>query len=854
MAWAKPSIGAWLGCAFLAVLVALSVGMRYARQSTGQAVSLIGSVETQYEPVLRKSRELSESITAFQRVVMERSHAATIGDPATVAESATRITTAFDGYTLLATALPLSVPPDLQPRLLNFRSQGIALGELSRQRATEIQRSLAALDQLVARASRTGLGIESGDQVFARKSFAELSRAAATMRASARLLATLPTPATQQAALSDRAAFAALLHSHAAEFQLSPGRAWFELMREDLQSAARGQARFLQLDQDLDAMRDGFELEAQQLGMAVETGLQQPAWAALTAAAGRARQAAAATEQHLQQVTAGILCVVLLIGAMVMLGIAAPVRRLLEGTRHLARGTLEARVPRGGVRELDELAGAFNDMATALAASQQTLREHQVVLEERIARRTRDLHHLAHHDPLTDLPNRRELAARLASTIERSRAAASTCAVVYMDIDNFKTINDSLGHQFGDRVLREIGARLAQVAGHGGFLARLGGDEFTLVAESIKTAAAAEHHVGQIMRAFARPLRVGDRDLMVSLSAGIALYPQHGDSAEALLRAADSALYDAKERGRNGFQLYREELLAAASHRFTTEQALRRALENDEFLLYFQPEISLSDRRTTVVEALLRWRQPDGRIAPAGEFIDIAEKSGLILELSDWLLRRAVESARELRANGWPQARVAINVSAQQFLSGRFVEAVERTLREAQMSADCLEVELTESALQTGRLAVAALHELRRLGVAVALDDFGAGYSTLKSIEELPLTRVKLDRSLTKDLETNATAAAFALSCIRLCQGIGLAVTAEGIERPEQLDSLAHCGDVQVQGYLIARPAPLEEVMRFIPEAAARIAAVWPHAPQRRRDATPERDPAPVTFLRPRTG
>ncbi|MDE2220526.1 MAG: EAL domain-containing protein, partial [Gammaproteobacteria bacterium] len=679
----------------------------------------------------------------------------------------------------------------------------------------------------------------------------ELSRAAAALRARVLMRFASPSDATAQAAAASDAALTSLFRAHAQEFARSPGGAWLELMRDDLTAATQGRVHFIALDQTIQSSLHDFDQAERELDAAIESGLQKPAWQALTAAAGKARAAAERTEVNLTRVTLGIILVVLLIAAIAQLGIVSPVRRLLDGTRRLARGSLDARVPRGGVRELDELAVAFNDMAEALHGTQQSLREHQAVLEERIAQRTEDLHHLAHHDPLTELPNRRDLHRRLAATIEEARARSSSCAVLYFDIDNFKTINDTLGHQYGDRVLRAIAARLLRVAGKVGFLARLGGDEFTLVIPTVRQALAVERFMAHLLREFATPLRVDERDLLVSLSAGIALYPEHGDSAEALLRAADSALHDAKEKGRSGFQFYRAELLAGASHRFHTEQALRHALGNGDFRLHYQPEVSLLTRRTTAVEALLRWQRPDGQLTTAGEFIDIAEQSGLLLELSDWLLRGAVEAARELRAGPWPGARVAVNVSPQQFIAGRFVGSVEKALRNARMGADCLEIELTENALQTGRRATEALLELRRLGVAVALDDFGTGYSTLKSIEELPLTRVKLDRSLVRNIEGNANAAAFAHSCVQLCQSRALAVTVEGIERPGQLDALVSCGDIQVQGFLIAPPAPLHDLAAFIPETQARIAAVWPAGAVRARDDKAG-ETSSVTFLRPR--
>ena len=850
---ARPSIRVALSLAFLVVFVALAFGMRLAHQSTGEAAHLIGSVERQYEPTLRKARELEEALTRYSQYVVAEAHTRSVDLNTELMDSSTRVLTVFDQYARLSSATPGVPNSNLRTRLEGFRTQGLAIADLCRQRESYTHASLLALNSLTTRAALAAQGFEAGDQVYTRKSLSELSRAAATLRTSMLMFYASPSDANAHAAADSEAAIRTLFHEHADEFAHAPGRAWYELTRDDLAAAARGRTHFLELEQAIGTSSADFEQSSRELDAVIESDLQRPAWQALTQAAGHARAAAERTEAHITRVTVGILALVLVIALVILLGIAAPIRRLLEGTRHLARGALDARVPRGGVRELDELAIAFNDMAEALNSSQQALREHQAVLEERIAQRTEDLRHLAHHDPLTELPNRRELTARLATTIAHAQANGTSCAVLYLDIDNFKTINDTLGHQFGDRVLRAIAARFLALAGKVGFVARLGGDEFTLVVPTVKSPLAIERYMAYILREFTTPLRVDDRELLVSLSAGIALYPEHGDSVESLLRAADSALHDAKDRGRNGFQVYRAELLAGASHRFHTEQALRHALSTGDFLLHYQPEVSLQTKRTTVVEALLRWRRPDGRVVAADEFIEIAEQSGLLLELSDWLLRSAVGAARELRTGIWPNARVAINVSAQQFLAGRFVERVQKALAVAKMPADCLEVELTESALQTGRSATEALQELRRLGVAVALDDFGTGYSTLKSIEELPLTRVKLDRSLVRNIEENASEAAFAHSCVQLCQSRGLTVTVEGIERASQLDALESCGDIQVQGYLLAQPATLDEIARFIVETPARLAAVWPTWADRLNDDAARGDTASVTFLRNRT-
>ena len=848
----RPSLAACLTLALVAVSAVLLIGMRLAQQSTEETIALVSGVERRYEPVLSLSHELGEAVAAFDRQVAELPGAAPAESIAAVNAAAVRMLASFEAVARLPATDPPVAQPLLRDRVQELQSLGLGIAELYRQRTLDVRGTVDALDSLASRTARAAGGVESGGQVLAPKSLIDLATSAAAMRASAMRLFAAASPASADDFTRDRAAFATLLRSHASEFARSPGRAWLELEREDLAAETAAEARFLDIERRIRPAREEFRVAAQRLEALLESTLQRPAWAALAQAATQARITAERAETHLIRVAIAVLVVLLAIAGTIAVGIIGPARALLAGTRRLAGGALDTRAPRGGVRELDELAAAFNDMAETLSTSRKELHDQQLALEDRVAERTAQLRHLANHDPLTGLPNRRELEAQLAAAIERARSGKRGFAVFYMDIDNFKTINDTLGHQFGDRVLREIGTRLQQTAGSNGFLARLGGDEFTLVVDRIRSGAAAEEFVGRIMRAFQKPIRTRDRELLVSLSVGIAVCPEHGDSTEGLLQAADSALFHAKDRGRNGYSLYRPEFLAAASHRFHTEQGLRRALESDDLLLYLQPEVSLTDLQTTVVEALLRWRQPDGRIASAAEFMAVAEQSGLILELSDWVLRRAVEVARRLRSDTWPRARVAVNISAQQFLTGRFVEGVERVLRETQMPADCLEIELTETALQTGRLAVHALHDLRRIGVSVALDDFGAGYSSLKSLEELPLTRVKLDRSLTHTIASNPRAAAIATSMIRLCQGLGLTVTAEGIETPEQLDVLADCVGLQVQGYLIARPAPLEDVARFITTTPARMTSVWRGAASEAVAKSPAVEDANVTFLRPR--
>ncbi len=849
---ARLSIAGYLGLAFLAVLAVLVLGLRWAQQSARETAAMVTGVESRSGPILRIAAGLNDAITAFDQDLVALSRAAPAEGFERFRNSAQRLLTALYDYERLAASTPELPGSTLEERIVAYRTDGLGIGDLYHQRDMRARECLAAAESLANRSTRAAGGVESGEQVVARKTMADLARAAAALRESV-TTAVLSTRTDQDAAAArDGGAFRTLLRGHAGELSRAPGQAWLELERDDLAITLRAFREARELDERIEAQRAAMATTARELKGLVETDLREPAVKMLTDVAARARATAQHSEQQFTRVAASVLGVILVIAISIIYGIVSPARRLLEATRHLSRGALDTRVPRGGVRELDELALSFNEMAHALDHTQGALQQQRAALEDRVAQRTAQLRYLANHDALTGLPNRRELATRLGGAIERARSARRCCAVLYVDIDNFKTINDSMGHEFGDRFLRGIGTRLGEVAGEGTFLARLGGDEFMLIIEGITSTASAEGRADRLLRAFQKPVQIDGRDLLTSFSIGVAVFPEHGDSAETLIRASDSALFHAKERGRNGFSVYRPELLAAASKRFHMEQGLRRALETGDFLLHYQPEVSLIDMKTTVVEALLRWRQDDGRIAPAAEFMAVAEQSGLILELSDWVLHQAIATARELRSRPWPQARIAINVSAEQFLTGRFVESVERALREANMPADCLEIELTETALQTGRVAVASLHALRRLGVTIALDDFGAGYSSLKSIDELPLTRVKLDRSLMQDIDLNGTASAIADSIVRLCRTLGLSVTAEGIEHPAQLDFLAGCGDVHAQGYLIARPAPLADVAQFAQDTASRLAAAWPGHAAARASAARFGHPSPVAILRPR--
>jgi diguanylate cyclase (GGDEF)-like protein len=512
----------------------------------------------------------------------------------------------------------------------------------------------------------------------------------------------------------------------------------------------------------------------------------------------------------------GVVALVMYIGIATTLSIVRPVRRLLRATHRIAKGDADARVPRGGIKELDTLAVAFNDMARELGAAKAAAGHYQQQLEDRVAERTLQLQQLADHDPLTGLPNRRQLFPLLAEAIEQAQAADKVVGVFFIDIDNFKYINDSLGHAYGDRVLVAVANRLEAAAREFGFSARLGGDEFTVVYESASQPAEIRAAGSSVVQAFQKHLSVDGRDINISVSVGASFFPDHGEDPESLLQAADAALFRAKKMGRSQMSVFTPDLLTTAAVNFTTEQGLRRAIDRGEFELLFQPELSAESLEVTLVEALIRWRMPDGSLVAPGQFLAIAEESGLIIEISDWVLRSAIEAASQWHHGAWPQACVAINVSPRQLRDDRFVDRLQALLELHSLPPRCIEIELTESVLQTGPSTVDTLKRLRALGVAIALDDFGTGYSSFASLQTLPLSRIKLDRSLVAGIDTSPRSAAITRGIINMCQGLGLDITAEGVERAEQFSFLVEHRGMFLQGFLLARPSPRDEIIPLL--------------------------------------
>jgi diguanylate cyclase (GGDEF)-like protein/PAS domain S-box-containing protein len=417
------------------------------------------------------------------------------------------------------------------------------------------------------------------------------------------------------------------------------------------------------------------------------------------------------------------------------------------------------------------------------------------------------LAHLAHHDPLTDLPNRLLFHDRLGHALSRAHRDDAQLAVLFIDLDRFKHINDSLGHLAGDGLLQEVARRLTGAVRQEDTVARMGGDEFTLLLEDLRRPEDAAVLARKLLDALARPYAIAGKELFVTASVGISLYPRDGASAEELVRNADAAMYQAKDDGRNGYHFYTPELTAAALQRVHLEADLRRALRRGELVVHYQPQIELGSGRLIGAEALVRWRHPEQGLIPPDRFIHLAEDTGLIIELGELVLRAACRQAMEWLADGVPIERIAVNVSAQQVQRSDFVATVRKVLAETGLPAGHLELEVTETFIMgQAEEGIRALHQLREMGVRLAVDDFGTGYSSLGYLKRLPIHMLKIDRSFVSELQDDSEDLAIAKAVIALGRTLGLQVIAEGVEHDDQAGLLLAEGCHYAQGYLFGRP------------------------------------------------
>ena len=422
------------------------------------------------------------------------------------------------------------------------------------------------------------------------------------------------------------------------------------------------------------------------------------------------------------------------------------------------------------------------------------------------------LWHQAFHDALTGLPNRVLLKDRLKVEIAHANRNCHMVGVIFLDLDRFKIINDTLGHTAGDKLLQEIAKRLENSVRTVDAVARLGGDEFTILVTGLTKMEGIAKIANKILETVKQPLDIEGQQLYVTTSMGISIYPNDGKDVTTLLKNADAAMYLAKEKGRNNYQLYTASMNEKAFERLKMENNLRRALDQDEFVLYYQPRININTKEVIGMEALIRWQHPEKGLVPPNDFIPIVEETGLIVPIGEWVLRTACAQNKAWQEAGYPKVRVAVNISARQFQLQNFVETVTKALEETGLDPRWLELEITESvAMQNVEYTYDMLKRLQTMGIDLAIDDFGTGYSSLSYLKKFPINKLKIDKSFVEEISTNPDSAAIAQTVLVLGKSLKFGVVAEGVENQEQVDFLQGNDCEEMQGYLFGKPIPAEE-------------------------------------------
>jgi diguanylate cyclase (GGDEF)-like protein len=516
-----------------------------------------------------------------------------------------------------------------------------------------------------------------------------------------------------------------------------------------------------------------------------------------------------------------------LLGSMLQRRILRPIDELARAMQAVtAHHDFSARVSPAGKDEIALLGRGFNSMLQELEKHAQD----KEVFEAR-------LEYQALNDELTGLPNRRLMADRLNQTLAVATRNLTGAALLYIDLDGFKLVNDSLGHSVGDLLLAEVGKRLQSRVRESDTLARLGGDEFAIIMGGISS----KQHPGrlgaELLEALAEPFCIEGQEIRIGASIGVSLFPDHGVSSVLLLQNADSAMYAAKRAGKNQVAYFSDNLGTSVRERLNLEHELRLALERGEITVHYQPEFELGTFNIVRFEALARWNHPTLGQIPPGKFIPVAEEAGLIVELGAYILDRACREALRWQDAASDPIQVAVNVSSIQFARDAFVDEVAEVLRITGLSPTLLQIELTESVLVNGMEHVArAMHRLSKLGVMMAVDDFGTGYSSLSYLPNLPFRSLKIDRSFISELEHRPDLKNMIHSLVMLAHNLGMTVIAEGVETREQLDLIAKLGGNEVQGFLLGKPTP--EPMAFI--AAHQLAQMCEAGSGKSNDTQPE--------------
>jgi diguanylate cyclase (GGDEF)-like protein len=446
-------------------------------------------------------------------------------------------------------------------------------------------------------------------------------------------------------------------------------------------------------------------------------------------------------------------------------------------------------------------------------------RRHENHLEELVRQRTAELNHLAYHDALTDLPNRILFEDRLTQALILAERNHQPLGMLFLSLDGFKKVHDTLGHDMGDRLLQKVAERLRSSAHQGETVARLEGDEFALLLTQIGGTEGEDvvEVIFQINESLKLPFIIDDHELFITVSIGISLYPDDGADAPTLLKNADAALYRAREQGGDNYQFYTADMNAKAMKRLTLENSLRRALERSEFEVYYQPVLDITTRKITGMEALLRWHHPELGLVQPAEFIPLAENTGMIVPIGEWVLHTACAQSKSWQDAGFAPLCLAVNLSARQFQQQNLADVVVRILQETGLNPHDLELELTESSImKNAESAVRTLTDLKKMGVKIAIDDFGTGYSSLGYLKRLPIDTLKIDQSFVRDVTTDPDDAALVMTIITLAHNLRLKVIAEGVETEEQQRFLHLLRCDEWQGYLFSKPVPFEAFEKLL--------------------------------------
>mgnify|MGYP002266590929 CR=1 FL=1 len=448
--------------------------------------------------------------------------------------------------------------------------------------------------------------------------------------------------------------------------------------------------------------------------------------------------------------------------------------------------------------------------------------------EDKLNRQKDILEYQAHHDGLTQLPNRLLFYDRLSQAIEKAKRNNSKLAIFFIDLDRFKQINDSLGHGLGDEVLQLVASRLLHIIRKEDTLARLGGDEFTILMEDLNNAQDASILAQKILKSLVEPMLISERTLYVSSSIGISLYPQDGDDPANLLKYADAAMYRAKDEGRDNFQFYLAEMTEMASEHIALETSMRQALNNEEFIVYYQAQTNGLNDKLIGMEALVRWEHPImGLVSPA-KFIPLAEETGLIIPLDQWVMKTAMNQIVQWYKEGLKPGVLALNLAIKQLQQKDFIDILGEMLHETGCRPEWLTLEVTESQIMTNpEKSIVILRQISDMGIEVAIDDFGTGYSSLSYLKRLPIDKLKIDQSFVQGLPDDEEDLGISKAVISLAQSLKLDVIAEGVETQSQKDFLVESGCIDIQGYFYARPMPadkMEMVLRGMdPESLIRM-------------------------------